>query len=312
MVFRAAVQREARAAGLDVARTARAELMASELASNALVHGRRGVATVARVRCSGRWGVAVEVRDEGPGIADPEGALEGASRASGSLGVGLIAAHEHADELDADVRIGESTRVVGRVFDSYPTRRRALGVFGRPRTSGEPSGDCVEFARTEAALYVVVVDGLGHGATAREAADVVAAAAMIELRATGRLVEALHAADRAARGTRGAACAVLSVDDERRLRVSLVGDVSVSVISPEPARRFAPTAAVVGAFGPRVVLRESSAELDRWDVVVAHSDGVVLGEELSLSRLRGEPLVAAARLVADHGRDDDALALVLA
>lgn len=313
VVFRAAVARAARATGLDDARVARAELVATELAANALVHGRRGLARVGHERWGAQSAVVIDVCDEGPGIADPARALLGAGRVSGSLGIGLAAAHEHADELDMDVRLGESTRLVARVFDSYPSRRRVLGVFGRPRDRGDRSGDCVAFARNGSVLSLVVADGLGHGAEARAAADVVASAALAELEASGSLVDALHAADGAARGTRGAACAVIRVEDEQHLRVCLAGDVSVSLVSADPARRFAPTAAVVGAFGPRVSLREWSAELGRWDVLVAHSDGVSLGEELALGALRRDPLVAATRLVEDCGRaDDDAVALVLA
>lgn len=77
-------------------RSARAlSLAVREVASNAVRHARGGRACVRR--CEDRPGLEVEVRDDGPGIADVNAAMRDGYSTRGSLGLGLGAARRLTD-----------------------------------------------------------------------------------------------------------------------------------------------------------------------------------------------------------------------
>ena len=71
----------------------------SEVARNAVKYAGGGEVELAPAERSGRRGVAVLVRDEGPGIADVEAALRDGFSSGGSLGFGLPGARRLMDDF---------------------------------------------------------------------------------------------------------------------------------------------------------------------------------------------------------------------
>jgi serine/threonine-protein kinase RsbT len=71
----------------------------SEVASNAVKYAGRGEVELAPVERSGRRGLAVTVRDTGPGIPDIEAALRDGVSTGGSLGLGLPGARRLMDDF---------------------------------------------------------------------------------------------------------------------------------------------------------------------------------------------------------------------
>jgi serine/threonine-protein kinase RsbT len=99
----------AQARGFDAFATAALTTAASELARNALVHGRGGRATLREVVEGARSGLYAEFRDEGPGIADLERALAGGYSTARSLGLGLSGARRLVDEFEIASAPGQGT-----------------------------------------------------------------------------------------------------------------------------------------------------------------------------------------------------------
>lgn len=311
-LVRERVREESARVGLDRVPTASIVNAASELAQNQLVHarGRRAVLVRAITR-DGHKGVEVIAADEGDGIVDVARALDAHPKSHGSLGVGLAAASELADELDFDVRLGEGTCVRARKFDSYATRCRRVGVYGRPYPGERTCGDDASFERAESGLTFTVADGLGHGALAREASSL--AVGLVPKSLDRTLDGLLEDAHRALQDSRGA---VMVAGRLRPDEVDLagIGNITAHVYGPRKARRFAGTSFVVGSRGDaRRPTRESIA-LDPRDVVVVHSDGIRSGLDLSeeLELLREHPIVVAQRVVERFARpDDDVLVMVI-
>lgn len=82
----------------------------SELARNVWLHAKKGIACVELVEDGTRLGIRVEFRDEGPGIVDPERALEGTRRSRGSsLGLGLSGSRRLVDDFEIDSVAGRGT-----------------------------------------------------------------------------------------------------------------------------------------------------------------------------------------------------------
>jgi len=84
----------------------------SEIARNITAYAQRGEISLEIVRDgTGRSGVKVVARDDGPGIADLERALTDGYTTGGGLGLGLPGARRLVDEFDIQTSPGEGTTV---------------------------------------------------------------------------------------------------------------------------------------------------------------------------------------------------------
>ena len=109
VLVRRRVRDLAQAQGFDAFATAAVTTAASELARNALVHGKGGRATVRELNEDGRAGLSIQFQDQGPGIAELERALAGGYSTARSLGLGLSGARRLVDEFDIDSAPGRGT-----------------------------------------------------------------------------------------------------------------------------------------------------------------------------------------------------------
>lgn len=86
----------------------------SELTRNILKYAVSGELTLRRVTAMGRPGIEIEVKDEGPGIADCEAAMKDHFSSSGTLGLGLPGVKRMMDEFSLESGPGQGTRVTAR------------------------------------------------------------------------------------------------------------------------------------------------------------------------------------------------------
>ena len=102
------------AVGLDMPSTDQTLLATaiSEIARNITTYAQRGEVLIDVVRDnSGRRGVRVVARDDGPGIEDLERALTDGYTTGGGLGLGLPGARRLVDEFEIVTAPGEGTTV---------------------------------------------------------------------------------------------------------------------------------------------------------------------------------------------------------
>jgi serine/threonine-protein kinase RsbT len=84
----------------------------SEVARNITTYAVRGEVILGIVRDNGgREGIRVVARDEGPGIADIERALQDGYTSGGGLGIGLPGARRLVDEFEIESAPSEGTTV---------------------------------------------------------------------------------------------------------------------------------------------------------------------------------------------------------
>ena len=292
---------------------ARLATIASELAHNQLRHARYGQIAIRPITRGVHRGVEISAADRGEGIADPTRALQGAPHETGSLGAGLAALRELADEVDFDVRIREGTCIRARVFDGEAPRRRQVGVYGRPYRDEPMSGDHARFFRGDDRLVVGVCDGLGHGPLARTAASAAMRVFVEHQRDTPQaIVEACH---QGLGPTRGVVMAVISLAEGGvpNLDLAAVGNITVQLVQPHSERRFGASSFVVGApqRGWRAHVEVSAIEAG--ETLIVFTDGIEsrasIDEDLAL--LREHPITIAHQLAVRFARDtDDVLVLV--
>ena len=174
------------------------------------------------------------------------------------------------------------------------------------------SGDAFLVQETEAGVLVAVVDGLGHGEEAADAAD--QALASLGRTAGYSLVRSLTACHDTLRGSRGVVMTLAVLDADRsQLAWLAVGNVEAVVLRRRQAGRQGSCSVVqrAGVVGDRLpALRESTVAMAAGDTLIAATDGILP------SFLDDVDLLLDARSLAVylHGRysrtDDDALVLV--
>ena len=90
----------------------------SEIARNITTHAGGGEILIREVTDSGRIGIVVIARDEGPGIADVSAVLASDYASTVGLGLGLWGARQLMDEMEVTSEPGKGTTVTMRKWSS--------------------------------------------------------------------------------------------------------------------------------------------------------------------------------------------------
>lgn len=98
-------------AGLALVDQTKLVTAASELALNALTHGRGGTCRIGAVTSGERTGVRVEVSDEGPGISDVDSVLLERQSSGLEVALGLEGVRRLVDDFDLETDPERGTRV---------------------------------------------------------------------------------------------------------------------------------------------------------------------------------------------------------
>ncbi len=230
---RRAVDALASSAGVAEQESESAQIAATELGTNIIRHGEDGYLLLRLLdHCRGLEILAV---DRGRGIADPAGALSGVGATSGGLGVGLGSVRRLATGFDLYTRVSKGTVVLGRFSTGHspdemePGGSLRAGGVSLAVIPGDLNGDGWAVTLDESSCSALVVDGLGHGPSAHQAAQVCLAAFDAEY--DGDLCRWLGAAHRAMRQTRGGVAALARIDlAAGRVRFAGVGNIQGKVV----------------------------------------------------------------------------------
>jgi serine/threonine-protein kinase RsbT len=84
---------------------------ASELARNALDHGRGGSMTMESISNGSKSGLHLVFEDQGPGIPDIEQALKDGFTSANGMGLGLGGSKRLVNEFSIESEVGKGTRV---------------------------------------------------------------------------------------------------------------------------------------------------------------------------------------------------------
>jgi serine/threonine-protein kinase RsbT len=84
---------------------------ASELARNALDHGKGGTMTVEVIANGARSGLKMIFEDQGPGIASIEDALKDGFTTGAGMGLGLGGSKRLVNDFSIETEVGKGTRI---------------------------------------------------------------------------------------------------------------------------------------------------------------------------------------------------------
>ena len=285
-------------------------IAATEMASNLVKHAGRGSILLEAILDNGYSALRMMAVDRGPGITDLGLAIRDGHSTAGTLGSGLGAIRRLSDVFE--VYSGPNLGTVIRA-DFWKKSAKAprstipfqIGVVSEPISGEEVCGDGWAVRSVAGAVLMMVVDGLGHGMMAHEAAQE-AKRVLLETKhfEPERIVQDVHAA---LKKTRGAAMAIAKVDLEKRvLQFAGVGNIAAGIASPGSSRGLPSHNGTLGQQATRV--QEFSYPWNPDNVLIMHSDG--LATRWDLEKYPGiwnkHPSIVAALLHRDfcRGRDD--------
>ena len=289
---------------------------ATEMATNLIKHAGRGHILVQRLERPDKPGLRVIAVDKGPGVADITRALADGHSTAGSMGSGLGAIRRLSDSFDFYSVPGSGTVVIADFWQQDGSRPPSaihggtslpfqIGVVSEPLRGEEVCGDGWGVRLSRDQLLVMVVDGLGHGILAAEAArEAERALATAKSESLTDIVLDTHAA---LKKTRGAAFGIAKIQPEKGLLTFVgVGNIAASVLSMGSSRSMASQNGILGQQMERV--QEFTCPWGRGNILVMHSDGLI--SRWSLEPYPGiwnrHPSLIAAVLHRDYyrGRDD--------
>lgn len=311
---RRAAMRLGEGAGFNSNDAGRISIVVTELATNLVRHTSAGGELLLT---SHGWGgelsVEISAIDGGPGMSDVQRCLKDGYSTAGTAGNGLGAVMRLSDE--SDLFSSEKGTVVwcrviaGAPAEKRPRRRSEIGGVSIPAPGEIVCGDAWRAARREGAISLLVVDGLGHGPLAADAAG--AAMAQFDKNAFDSPRAHIEAAHAAIAGTRGAAMAVARIDLEAgKLTYAGVGNISGTLLDAGQSRGLFSHNGIVGHQMRKV--QEFEYPWQASSTLVMYSDG--LQSRWSLDKYPGlavrVPPVIAGVLYRDFKRGKDDVTVV--
>jgi anti-sigma regulatory factor (Ser/Thr protein kinase) len=285
-------------------------LAATEMATNLVKHAGGGHLLVQKLTQDEHSGLRLISVDKGPGIRDVGHALSDGHSTAGSMGTGLGAIRRLSHAFDVYSIPGAGTVIRadfwnGKNKPALPAPAVEIGVVSEPIAGEDVCGDGWGIRPTRNGVLAMVVDGLGHGILAAEAARE-AERVLAETRLDS-VHEILQDSHRALKKTRGAAYGIARIEMEKRLLTFCgVGNVAASIVAPGTSRSVASHNGILGQNMERV--QEFTVPWNDNSLLVMHSDG--LGSRWDLEKYPGiwgkHASVIAAVLHRDftRGRDD--------
>ena len=311
---RRAAKKAAETLGYSEEVSERAALVATELGTNLHKHtnGLGGQLLIQQTRLGSVSYLDFWALDNGPGIANVGLAMRDGYSTTGTYGGGLGGLQRLALEFDLFSSPGMGTAIFARVGPdgARPSEEWLIGALEVPIKGETVCGDGWAVNARGDALTLLVVDGLGHGPLAHEAADEAK-------REFGRHpavtpAEALKYIHGSLHKTRGAAVAVAHWDPSRNaLAYGGIGNISASLVVPGKSQQMVSMNGIAGHEARRVQIFDYEAPADA--LVVMHSDGINTRWELKNypGLLLKHPGLIAGVIFRDASRGrDDATVLV--
>lgn len=296
--------------GFDVQRRSDIGIVTTELANNVLLHGLSGELLICPIEAGSEW-LDIMALDKGPGIRDVNRAFEDGVSTIGTAGHGLGAAKRLSDEISLYSNPGAGTVAFCRFKLSQASKNIPLGVVSIPVSGEVMCGDSYLVLPGAKRSLFMVVDGLGHGVIAADAAN--EALKAVKTASQESLSDILTTAHNALKATRGAAMSIAIVDHERLVvTYAGVGNVSAAIASSTSSQGMASRNGTLGAVFPKV--QEYTYPFQAGAMLLMFSDG--LSSRCGLNDYHGgilkrPPGLIAALLYRDFSRGrDDATVLV--
>ncbi len=293
-------------------------LIVTEAGTNLVKYAGGGYLVVRPYAEDDLLGVEILALDNGPGLNQLS--LQDGHSTGGSLGLGMGAIMRMSTSCEIYTGEGRGTAILARVAPGKarsaarppPVQRLTAGGISTPKPGQEACGDAWAETWRDGALWLTVIDGLGHGP---QAAFASAQAIRVFREASGNASpeEILSRAHGELKATRGAVMAVAAIRPaEGRIDFAGIGNIAAVVLRQDDVKRLASMDGTVG-----YSIRQIRGQSQPWtpeSTLIMNSDGLSsrwnLAEHPGL--LSRHPSLIAAVLHRDFGRQNDDTTVVAA
>ncbi|HSY01313.1 MAG TPA: SpoIIE family protein phosphatase [Acidobacteriaceae bacterium] len=295
--------------GFDETRSGEFALLATESSRNVLLHGGGGQVVITGMKEGDHPVARIVAMDKGPGIANVPLAMTDGYSTAGTMGGGMGAMQRMATSLE--IFTGRAGTILLLEL-GQPASLDKLRIAGMavPYPGERFCGDAWAFHHTADRTLVLLVDGIGHGWEAAEAAqEATTTFRKYADRAPGEILLSIHDA---LKKTRGAVAAIAEIRaNEGTLTYAGVGNISAVVQSGNGSRSLVSHNGTLGMATSRI--QEFKVDWPADAVLVLHSDG--LHSRWDLSSYAGlivrHPAVIGAVLLRDFRRQRDDASVVV-
>jgi anti-sigma regulatory factor (Ser/Thr protein kinase) len=298
----------AQSLGFDLERRSNIGIVATEAANNAFLHAGGGQFLICPGTSSSATWLDLIALDSGPGIRYMGRAMEDGYSTIGTAGQGLGAIKRLSDASSLYSSNGKGTANWSR-FETGSAPNS--GVVCLPIREETIPGDSYLIHTIGRTSIYMMVDGLGHGSGATEAADEAVKCVTHSLQESP--AEIIRRAHGILKATRGAAMAVAVVDTEKwALTYAGVGNISAMLVSGSSSKGLVSQNGTVGAILPSTV-QEYTSPIESNAMLIMFSDG--LTSKTNLNAYAGfqnrHPMLLAGLLYRDFRRlRDDSTVMV--
>ncbi|HTB57225.1 MAG TPA: ATP-binding SpoIIE family protein phosphatase [Polyangia bacterium] len=307
----------AEAIGFSETDVERLALVVTEASTNLVQHGGGGELLLRSWGSrSPACGIELLVLDQGPGMANVSACMRDGFSTGGSQGVGLGAIARLSTTFDVFSAPGKGTAILACLGDSCAKGSTGAGLeWGAvcvAKREEEVSGDAWAVRDGRGLSTILVVDGLGHGPLAFDAAG----KALLSFgQHPGEGPESLlRTLDAALQGTRGAAAGVAEIQwAKRELHFAGLGNIAGALLAPQAKSRS--LVSHNGTAGQSIDrIQEFSHPWPDGGILVMHSDGLSNSWELEAypGLSQKPPSLIAGVLYRDFVRRRDDVVVVVA
>jgi anti-sigma regulatory factor (Ser/Thr protein kinase) len=291
----------------------RVALVATELASNLIKHGGGGEILLGTFGDTDETGIELIALDKGPGMSDVAACLSDGYSTAGTAGKGFGAIVRLSHQIDVASWPGLGTAVLSRLKQGQPNGEPIAvprtGAVSVPKPGEQVCGDSWSVSCGPEGPTLLLVDGLGHGPDAAEAA--VEAVRLFHRFGAHRLPALLDYIHGGLRATRGAAVSLARLEESsRKIIFAGIGNVAGVLVANGDLRRMVSMPGTAG---------HNARKIQSFDypfpsgLVILHSDGLLSSWTLEKypNLAARHPSLIAAVLYRDLTRHrDDATVLV--
>ena len=306
---RSEVKKIAEAVGFEGHRLGEMEIIIAEITSNLWKHSPSGGYLLVRILPGAEPGLELIAIDNGPGMRVPATMMTDGKSTTKTLGQGLGAIRRLASVFDLYSQPGWGTILLSRTYvkkahteNPAPFQMAAISVCKKGQVV---SGDAYKFIANSKKIRGIMIDGLGHGPSAHDAATE-AVRSFISLPNTLPTEQILSLHHQLKR-TRGAVVNVVFIDlVNQQLSYSGVGNISMKVISQANVKGCFSYNGIVGHIMPGV-LNNHNLQWQNNDIIILHTDGLISRWDLSRypAILQHNPIMLCAALYKDYDRGTD-------
>lgn len=297
--------------GFSQANIARLDLVCTELSTNLLKHTREGGTLIAQGLVNDLdVGIELFSLDKGRGMDVKKAQADGYS-STGTMGTGLGSVNRNSDTFNIYSEIGSGSTVQLRIWNSavcLPDYSSQAGLTV-PKSGELLSGDKWSIIELESTTNCLLIDGLGHGIEACEAATLAIKRFRENLgKPPSVVLKSIHTA---LRGSRGAVGALAQINhDVGKIYFCGLGNIA-AIVSRQTDHKH--LTSLNGTLGYEA--RKFMEFTERWSngsTLVMHSDGLSSKtfEDLYNIQQQTPPIIAAWLYQKYSKGNDDSTILV--